>query len=918
VAEARKEADAGAETVAAGAQPPDAPPSEAATLAPAGPPPSGDRPTVPGFEILEELGRGGMGVVYKARQVSLNRFVALKMILAGPYSGPDHLARFRREAEAVACLQHPGIVQIHEIGSHAGHSYLALEYVPGGALTTRCAGRPLPPMLAADLVHTLARAVHYAHQRGVVHRDLKPGNVLMTEDGSPKITDFGLAKRLDPDGRASEELTQSGAILGTPSYMAPEQASGKRGGIGPAVDVYALGAILYELLTGRPPFQADSTVDLIFKVVSEAPASPRKLNPTLPRDLETVCLKCLQKEPAQRYGSAEALADDLKRFRNGEPTLARPAGKVERFRRWAWRRRWRLAGGAAAALVLLLLSCSLALNFFGVFYLAVPVNRSSMAPAPVVEGIPLKPENQKIVLPDDLALVPRDATGFLTVRMADLWGRQDVKSLDKYLLQEKMANLAGLGDQVAPIPPRDWERVTYVNLQMPLVQSFVVIVRPFRPFRREALVAELERRGLKAQQLEGKQVFASGPKGQQLVYMPNDHIMVWSNREQSLRDWLKRLPAADAPGPLRPALDLAARGHHIVAAAAPSRDLRNQLVEELKNPPPGIPKDSGLKLPDAGPLAEVETAILKADLRPRGEADDKLEVEIRLVYTDPATAPKAHDTVLAMRDFLAGVMKLQSAGAIDAPGGPPPVIARELSVALRRARLKRQGVETRMTLEMDWPAEWLVTAATAVKEEGERRLSFNKLRRLAVGMWSYHDVYGNRFPPTAITDKAGKPLLSWRVAILPFIGEDGLHKQFKLDEPWDSDHNKKLLARMPADYAPPLKPKGWEPNTTFYQVFVGAQTLFPPGKPMGVANVTDGTSNTLMIVEAGEAVPWTRPADLPYNPKGVLPMLGGIFHDGFQAVMADGRTGRFLPKNIDPKKLRALITPAGGEKITLP
>ncbi len=328
-------------------------PQEPATAVHTNGPPLGDadRPMIPGFEIIEELGRGGMGVVYKARQVSLNRFVALKVILAGPYAGPEQLARFRVEAEALARLQHAGIVQIHEIGSHSGHSYLALEYVSGDTLNRKCAGRSLPATDAAKLVETLARAVQYAHQRGIIHRDLKPGNVLLAEDGQPKITDFGLAKLLDiqPGTATPGPQTQSGTILGTPAYMAPEQAGGKRGTVGPATDVYALGAILYELLTGRPPFQAETPLDVILKVATEEPIPPRRLEPGCPADLEAICLKCLHKDPKTRYASAMDLGEDLLRFLAGEATEARPASSGDRPRRWVWRRRWRLVGAGAAA-----------------------------------------------------------------------------------------------------------------------------------------------------------------------------------------------------------------------------------------------------------------------------------------------------------------------------------------------------------------------------------------------------------------------------------------------------------------------------------------------------------------------------------------------------------------------------------------
>ena len=249
--------------------------------------------SVPGYEILGELGRGGMGVVYKARQVGLDRVVALKMILAGGHAGPKHLARFRAEAEAVAQLQHPNIVQVHEVGEHEGKPFFSMEFCPGGGLDRKLQGTPLPPAEAARLVETLARAVHAAHQQNVIHRDLKPANVLLGADGTPKVTDFGLAKRLDAD----KMLSLTGQVLGTPSYMPPEQAAGKTLQVGPAADIYALGAILYECLTGRPPFKAASAIETLLQVVRDDPVPPRRLQSKTPRDLETICLKALAKEP---------------------------------------------------------------------------------------------------------------------------------------------------------------------------------------------------------------------------------------------------------------------------------------------------------------------------------------------------------------------------------------------------------------------------------------------------------------------------------------------------------------------------------------------------------------------------------------------------------------------------------------------
>jgi WD40 repeat protein len=336
-------------------------PAEAQTVAPrepaedeAGP------PVIPGYEVLGELGRGGMGVVYQARQVALNRVVALKMILSGAHAGAADVARFRAEAEAAARLQHPNIVQIYEVGQHQGLPYFSLEFCAGGSLAARLDGTPLPPRQAAELVTVLAHAVHAAHLAGVVHRDLKPANVLLAADNTPKITDFGLAKRLDDAGGQ----TQSGTILGTPSYMAPEQAAGKSKAIGPAADVYALGAILYELLTGRPPFKAETPLDTVLQVLSDEPVPPGRLVPRLPRDVETVCLKCLRKEPGQRYAGADRLADDLEAYRDGRPIAARPVGRVERA--WRWCRRNQALAAAGALVALALVAGSVVSTAFGI------------------------------------------------------------------------------------------------------------------------------------------------------------------------------------------------------------------------------------------------------------------------------------------------------------------------------------------------------------------------------------------------------------------------------------------------------------------------------------------------------------------------------------------------------------------------
>jgi tRNA A-37 threonylcarbamoyl transferase component Bud32 len=308
---------------------------------------------VPGYEVLAEVGRGGMGVVYKARQLRPDRIVALKMLLAGRHAEPKERTRFLHEAEAVAQLQHPNIVPLYEAGQHDDLPYFTLEFVAGGNLANLLQGKPLPPPDAARLVEQLARGMQYAHERGIIHRDLKPANILLGEvrggvvsdkgpdpthhslltTHQPKITDFGLAKNIAD----STALTATGAVFGTPSYMAPEQARGAAKQASAAADIYALGAILYECLTGRPPFQGPTTAETLLQVLQDEPVPPSRLQRTMPRDLETICLKCLQKAPNHRYASAGELAEDLHHFQAKEPIRARPVGRGERLLKWCRR-----------------------------------------------------------------------------------------------------------------------------------------------------------------------------------------------------------------------------------------------------------------------------------------------------------------------------------------------------------------------------------------------------------------------------------------------------------------------------------------------------------------------------------------------------------------------------------------------------
>ncbi len=301
------------------------------------------------YELLEVIAHGGMGMVYKARQASLNRLVAIKMLLFGAHSSPAAIKRLRAEAVAAASLRHPNIVSIHEVGFCEGQHFLAMDYVEGRPLSALIAGKPLPPRRAATYLRTIAEAIHHAHEHGILHRDLKPSNVLIDQENQPRLIDFGLAKRLESDSH----LTGSGQVLGSPNYMSPEQAGGKRGAVTRRSDIYSLGAMLYELLTGRPPFIGEGPAEIVPQVLNTEPLVPRALNPSVPLDLQTVCLKCLEKEPEKRYPTALALAEELARFLEGKPVLARPVGRLGKS--WRWCRRQPVRASWAGALVLTLI-----------------------------------------------------------------------------------------------------------------------------------------------------------------------------------------------------------------------------------------------------------------------------------------------------------------------------------------------------------------------------------------------------------------------------------------------------------------------------------------------------------------------------------------------------------------------------------
>jgi WD40 repeat protein len=336
------------------------------------------------YELLEEIARGGMGVVYKARQVSLNRIVAVKMILAGQFAGKDATQRFKTEAEAAGHLRHPGIVGIHEVGVHEGFHYFSMDYIEGQNLGEIARAKPVSPRQAAEWVQAIAQAIHYAHEQGILHRDIKPSNILIDALNDPHVTDFGLAK----DIQAHCDITVSGELLGSPNYMPPEQAGGRRGEVSRASDVYSLGAVLYHLLTGRPPFVGQTMTETVDHVLHREVMSPRLLNPGAPADLETICFKCLEKEPRRRYQSAQELGDELGRFLRDEPILARPAGTAEKAWRWC-RRKPVIAALAASLVVVFLLGLAGVLTQLRRVQIKSEENRSELAQLRVLNGVQL-------------------------------------------------------------------------------------------------------------------------------------------------------------------------------------------------------------------------------------------------------------------------------------------------------------------------------------------------------------------------------------------------------------------------------------------------------------------------------------------------------------------------------------------------
>jgi hypothetical protein len=522
-------------------------------------------------------------------------------------------------------------------------------------------------------------------------------------------------------------------------------------------------------------------------------------------------------------------------------------------------------------------------------------------------------QEQPAELPADLDLVPGDASGFVSIRVAELWNRKDVQGLKELLAHHKILD----GDKEATgietllgLRLGSLERATFFVLDAERPEnSWVVLLATAERYSRATLEERLDAQGYRIQDCGGKTYFAPPEPRKGSVYPAGDRVLAYAPRAEDLCAWLGH-EAPQGGGPLRPALTEAARGrHHVVTGFAPSATVRAAVAADVRRTFTVPARRWRLALPDLEPLQGLEAAVLTADLHtPAGQdLPGGFRVEIRLPSADEAVANR-------LKELLLVLAKL---GAADELNGLPPGVAQELTHAVRNADVVGADGEARLVVKSEWDPDWPAAALAGMKESVDRLQGRNKLKQLALAFHNYYRTNGH-FPQAATFDKDGKPLLSWRVQLLPFLEQAKLFTEFHQDEPWDSEHNKTLLERMPTAYAPPGKPAGWRPNTTYYQVFVGNQTLFPPGKPLELKDVTDGTADTLLVVEAGEAVPWSKPDDLPYDKDRPLPLLGGIFHDGFQAAFADGRSLRFLPRDMSADTIRAMITANAGDRVDPP
>jgi tRNA A-37 threonylcarbamoyl transferase component Bud32 len=886
------------------------------------------------FELIERIGMGAFGTVYKARDSQLGRIVAIKVPRSGSLAGKEDLDRFMREARSVAQLRHPSIVSVYDVGQTDDLPYLVSEFVEGLTLADLLTARQRTPREAAELIAAVADTLQYAHDHGIVHRDVKPSNILLDKEGKPHLMDFGLAKR----DAGEVTMTLDGQVLGTPAYMSPEQAGGEGHKVDGRSDIYSLGVILYELLTGALPFQG-STRALLHQVQHEDPRQPRSVNKSVPRDLETICLKSMGKDPGQRYATAHELAEDLRRFLAGEPIKARPMSSFRRTVRWFRRRRevaWMLAGAVAAVILI----GTLGILFAPEDHSEGARNQSEGLQIPAVRSSTL--EGDPKPLPADLELVPRDAFGFVSVRLADLLQNRGVMRLQERIgkeipeLKPLMDKWKEEAEKEIGIHPAKIERVTLIFSSLPDFSRKeaqenwgFAIVKTIEKYDR-ALVLNTLKDGYLEKKEGDRTYYVAKGESAEAIFFVNDQIFVSGAASSLVSQLLRPQASSQSGGPLQRALDLISEEHQIAAAAIPPPQFKQFAAAGFA------------KYQKALPLLEADTGAVLVRLKSIISPDpfgDTLSLDYRLFYRDDVTANAALEagkaTVAQVHQELVQefqrldqqgkkqIQQLEKAGASHLV----PVIrwvtqfGNRFEEALNSAEVQRQDttVTIRLRLVADLP-EWGVDWARLINYFQNpdvasklgalvyaRTESQKNLKKLAEAIHTYHTKQTEpHLPAHALFGPDGKPLLSWRVMILPYLDENDLFRQFHLNEPWDSEHNKKLLSKMPKVFRAPIDSSP-NPTKTFYQVFVGKGTLFEGRSGLPVEMIPNAGEKTLLIVEGGGVVPWTKPQDLEYDPGKPIPKLFGNDPEGFSAVFYNSGT-RFIKNTIDEKTLRALIS----------
>ena len=753
--------------------------------------------------VLEaEIGRGGMGVVYRARDVELGRDVALKTILGGRLAGTTAVERFYAEARAASNIDHPNIVPVYRVAQYGDVHCFSMALVEGGSLAERLGKERFGEREAVELVKTLAEAVDFAHRQGVVHRDLKPANILLDAKGNPRITDFGLALR----DAVGDRLTATGEVVGTVAYMSPEQARGEADLVGPHSDQYSLGVVLYELLTGQTPFLGRDH-KLLQQVANDEPPPARDANPAISKELEAICLRAMDRQLEQRYPSVGQLAEDLGRLLAGEPVTAKPvsrAAKMLRLARKQLRKPW---VAAVVTAVFVIAALWLTSN---------PFVQPQLNPLSAGTNPAQPPEVSAVLASTDGTLSAQRATS--------------------------RRNIEQLGVAVS----------TYNQVWRTLMPA-VIVDKDGRPTLswRVAILPFLGQEEL-FERFNKEQPWDSPHNAKLLTEMPS--VFAVAGRQDVPHSTYYQV--VTGPGT---AFDFERRGkirHGNILDGHPNTFM---LVEARSAVPWTQPVDvefvPGVPPPNLGGLFE--------------DGFHAVMFDGSVCFLSQAI----HDTP----DHLSALMQVSDRRLV-------PLL------------------EYVLPEELDIPAQMA--------------LSERNLKQLAVAIHNYHDVY-RRTPPPFTADAAGEPLLSWRVAILPLVGYGVLHDRFRLDEPWDSPHNKALLPMMPTIFASP-RPGKADRDETFYQAFTGAGAVFDPSPGARVRwnDVDDGLSKTLLLVEARDPVPWTKPQDVPYRPDEPIAELGGIFREGFHACTADAEVDFFSRDLLgDEDSMRALIQYDDGKDV---